>query len=418
MAQPPGASPAAACARSGGGHAPETPRQGAGAPARHRAAGGGRRPTRCMPRPLRAPGCSTSPASRAVHPRPRAATREAGSAESIGPLALWVASSAIAGASSCMPGSAPSRAAPVSQGAAGASRVWRRCGRMPEIKRHGDAVRDGSRPSPTRWRRRWPWWTTWYGASHDVDGVRIDDLLLPLPDQRPRRAAPKLPERARPRTIRPWLALPVVGRHAGSEARWRRRRSVIGWCRRLHRTVHQGAPWVRFGYQPVRLQAKPALRPPAIDGFSQYDKLYADAETLAAAGRLADYLAPQPVLVRWTARPGPASLLAARLLAGSWNPHAGAMRAGARSPAMVAAAAMPRRRKRPPPAKAGRRAAVPRQIEHSRARLPRGGGGHLHRFSMVALMQDRDGIAEALPHRAVCQFRSAECRQPRPGWPV
>jgi hypothetical protein len=50
-------------------------------------------------------------------------------------------------------------------------------------------------------------------------------------------------------------------------------------------------PWVRFGISPFGI-GRPDLRPPGVEGFSQYDQLYADVELWLEQGWM-DYCAPQ-----------------------------------------------------------------------------------------------------------------------------
>jgi len=156
----------------------------------------------------------------------------------------------------------------------------------------------------------------------------------------------------------------------------RRRRNVDELVRRLHAQIRQIKPWVRFGISPFGL-GKPALRPPDIAGFSQYDKLYADVERWLSEGWM-DYLAPQlywpraqtaqafePLLQAWRAnnplgRPIHPGLFTSRIndTPQSWQPDE-----------------------------------VLAQIDIIRRQSP--GSGHIH-FSMVALQQNRKGIADAL----------------------
>jgi uncharacterized lipoprotein YddW (UPF0748 family) len=141
----------------------------------------------------------------------------------------------------------------------------------------------------------------------------------------------------------------------------------------LHRTVHRVKPWVRFGISPFGV-GKPSLRPPGITGFSQYDKLYADAERWLEQGWL-DYWTPQlywpvareglkfPVLLDYWAAQNPQQR---HLWPGLFTSQVG----------------------RSWPARE-----VLDQLGVLRSRPA--AGGHIH-FSMNALMQDRDGLATQL----------------------
>jgi uncharacterized lipoprotein YddW (UPF0748 family) len=129
---------------------------------------------------------------------------------------------------------------------------------------------------------------------YDVDGVHIDDYFYPYPLAVPLPAGTKLA---------PGTPAPVVDftddatwkqyRAGGGKlarADWRRE-NVDHLVEQLHRTIHGIKPWVKFGISPFGL-GRPDRRPPGIEGFSQYDKLYANVELWLQSGWL-DYLAPQ-----------------------------------------------------------------------------------------------------------------------------
>jgi hypothetical protein len=75
-----------------------------------------------------------------------------------------------------------------------------------------------------------------------------------------------------------------------NRADWRRQ-NVNNLIERIHTAIHVEKPWMRFGVSPFGL-GRADRRPPGITGFSQYDKLYADVELWLANGWM-DYLAPQ-----------------------------------------------------------------------------------------------------------------------------
>ena len=202
---------------------------------------------------------------------------------------------------------------------------------------------------------------------YDIDGVHIDDYFYPYP-------------------------VPVPGGEAGAElpfpddesyARYRlgggalaredwRRANVDALVQALYRQVHEIKPWVRVGISPFGI-GKPALRPAGVVGFSQYDKLYADVERWLREGWL-DYLAPQlywpiasegqpftPLLDYWLAQ-NPADR---HIWPGLFTSQVG-------------------------------RNWQPREVIDQLALLRnRPAGGHIH-FSIVALMQDREGLATQL----------------------
>ena len=203
---------------------------------------------------------------------------------------------------------------------------------------------------------------------YDVDGIHIDDYFYPYPIAAPDGGGdldfPDEPS---------WAKYRLSGGSLPRED-WRRA-NVDALIERIHAAVHREKPRVLFGVSPFGL-GRPDLRPPAIAGFSPYDKLHADVELWLARGWL-DYLAPQlywpidapaqpfgPLLDYWTAAntagqhvwPG---LFTSRIdgTASSWSAQE-----------------------------------IMNQLALTRARHV---DGHIH-FSMSALMQNRDGIADRL----------------------
>ena len=287
----------------------------------------------------------------------------------LGPAGLVGAARRTAAASSCTPGSTPTARATRRRSRRWRRRTWRV--RQPAlVRRYGDQLwLDPGEPA---------------AAAHtlavvadvvrryDIDGVHIDDYFYPYPVKAGRRRA-ALPRR---RVLR---ALPAGG---GTLARddWRRA-NVDALVQELHAAVQRIKPWVRFGISPFGL-GRPDRRPPGISGFSQYDKLYADVERWLENGWL-DYLAPQ---LYW---PIDRAGQAFPVLLDYWMAQNRAA-----PPRLAGAVHEPGR---------ARRAAGPRALAGARDRRPGGAaaqrapaaGGHIH-FSMVALMQDRDGIATLL----------------------
>jgi uncharacterized lipoprotein YddW (UPF0748 family) len=216
---------------------------------------------------------------------------------------------------------------------------------------------------------------------YDIDGVHIDDYFYPYPVTVPP-VAPPLPNGA------PSAAADLPFPDDDTYARYRlnggalarddwRRNNVDSLVQAMHRAVHEIKPAMRFGISPFGV-GKPELRPAGISGFSQYDKLYADVERWLQNGWL-DYLAPQ--LYWQIGREG----LQFPVLLDYWlaqntrqrHVWAGLYTSQLRSPS------------NPPwPARE-----LLDQVELQRSRSQ--SGGHIH-FSMVALMQDRDGIATLL----------------------
>jgi len=205
---------------------------------------------------------------------------------------------------------------------------------------------------------------------YEVDGIHIDDYFYPYPitDSSASKAEIDFPDQ-------PSWQRYLDGGGTLARADWRRK-NVDALIERLYRGIRQTKPWVRFGISPFGLP-RPDLRPPGISGFSQYHKLYADVERWLTEGWL-DYLVPQlywpiaqrpqafaPLLEAWHGLnprgrhvwPG---LFTSRIndKADSWQPDE-----------------------------------ILNQIALVREQRP--GSGHVH-FSMVALSQNRKGLADAL----------------------
>lgn len=212
---------------------------------------------------------------------------------------------------------------------------------------------------------------------YDIDAVHIDDYFYPYPVPQDPAATPEpgKPVVERDFPDEPTWQAYVAGGGTLSRADWRRD-NVNRLIERIYRGIQKEKPWMRFGVSPFGL-GKPEKRPAGIAGFSQYDKLYADVELWLQKGWL-DYLAPQlywPIeqkaqafdvlLDYWIAEnrverhiyPG---LYTSRIdnSARSWQP-----------------------------------AEITNQIALSRTRS--GSGGQIH-FSMIALMENRKGINDAL----------------------
>jgi uncharacterized lipoprotein YddW (UPF0748 family) len=202
---------------------------------------------------------------------------------------------------------------------------------------------------------------------YDIDGIQLDDYFYPYPvngaDGRPL----PFPDDAT------WQ------RHGAGQPRdeWRRG-NVDRLLRELYRSVHEIKPHLRVGISPFGI-GRPALRPPGIEGFSQYDQLFADVERWIDEGWL-DYLAPQlywPVARSGQAFPVLLDYWQARMAGAAQKRH---LWPGLFTSSVAAAS-------KPWPA-----SEIEQQILLLRER---GAGGHLH-FSLSALLQDRDGIATRL----------------------
>lgn len=141
---------------------------------------------------------------------------------------------------------------------------------------------------------------------------------------------------------------------------------------RIHREIHQIKPWIRFGISPFGI-GRPDLRPPEIQGLSQYHKLYANVERWMAQGWF-DYLVPQ---LYW---PINKREQAFGTLLDYWhrqNTHKRHVWAGLYTSSVPNWPAQE----------------IVSQINTVRQRAP--GTGHVH-FSMVALSQNRQGLFDTL----------------------
>ena len=215
---------------------------------------------------------------------------------------------------------------------------------------------------------------------YDIDGVHIDDYFYPYPIE-----AGGGPEGALDgfAGIKPELDFPdqpawqryLLGGGKLARADWRRQ-NVNQLIEALYKGIHAEKSWVRFGISPFGL-GKPDRRPAGIVGFSQYDKLYADAETWLENGWL-DYLSPQ---LYWSIAQAPQAYgvlldywLAQNRQGRHIWPGLFTSRIGA-------------------PTKSFTPDEIVQQIGLTRSR-PKA-GGHVH-FSIAALMDNRQGISDQL----------------------
>ena len=220
---------------------------------------------------------------------------------------------------------------------------------------------------------------------YDIDGVHIDDYFYPYPI-----AAPEVAGNAQ--------ALDGNGKPAAKELdfpdgpAWERYLAAGGkldrpsWRRdnvnrlieAMYQGIHKEKSWVRFGISPFGM-GRPDRRPPGISGFSQYDKLYADAELWLEKGWL-DYFVPQLYWpIAQTAQSYP-------VLLDYWisqNPQNRHMWPGLFTSRIGA----------PAPTLSYEPKEVLDQIALTRQRPL--STGHVH-FSMVALTQNRKGISDQL----------------------
>lgn len=218
---------------------------------------------------------------------------------------------------------------------------------------------------------------------YDVDGVHIDDYFYPYPitdaqgNELPFPDAESWQRHLRSRSLDGTGGIEGNrGDDVSARADWRRAQ-VDALVERLYREVHALKPWVRVGISPFGLP-RPVRRPPGISGFSQYDKLYADVERWLEQGWL-DYLAPQ---LYW---PIAQAAQAFPLLQQAWR------EANVQGRHVWPGLFTSRIDSERNPYDADEVLAQIQLTRHAGA----ADDGHLH-FSMVALMQDRDGIATRL----------------------
>ncbi|GGE84457.1 hypothetical protein GCM10008020_31590 [Massilia psychrophila] len=223
---------------------------------------------------------------------------------------------------------------------------------------------------------------------YDIDGVHIDDYFYPYPIEAPGVAGEAAAldgngvigsnGAAKPELDFPdqpaWQRYLSAGGKL-DRAGWRRQ-NVNRLIEALYTGIHREKSWVLFGISPFGL-GKPALRPAGIAGFSQYDKLYADAELWLANGWL-DYLSPQ---LYWAIAPKPQAY---PVLLDYWVAQNGKGRHI--WPGLFTSRIGAPTKDFPPEE-------ILQQISVTRARPA--ASGHVH-FSMAALMQNRKGISDQL----------------------
>src|SRR5205823_203424 len=117
---------------------------------------------------------------------------------------------------------------------------------------------------------------------YDVDGIHIDDYFYPYPELDENKKEIPFPDDDT------WEAYKKAG---GTLSRddWRRD-AVNTFVRRMYEETKKVKPWVKVGISPFGIW-KPGF-PPGIEGFNQYEKLYADAKLWLNEGWV-DYWTPQ-----------------------------------------------------------------------------------------------------------------------------
>jgi uncharacterized lipoprotein YddW (UPF0748 family) len=219
---------------------------------------------------------------------------------------------------------------------------------------------------------------------YDVDGVHIDDYFYPYPIEAPTAKAGGEGAALDGGGVKAELDFPDQPawqryQQAGGKldrASWRRE-NVNKLIEAIYTNVHREKSWVRFGVSPFGI-GRPDRRPPGVTGFSQYDKLYADAELWLEKGWL-DYFVPQlywPITMKTQSFP---------VLMDYWlaqNPKGRHIWPGLFTS-----------RTSDGTPKAFGPDEVMQQIDLMRERPAV--NGHVH-FSMISLMQDRNGFGKRL----------------------
>ena len=208
---------------------------------------------------------------------------------------------------------------------------------------------------------------------YDIDGVHVDDYFYPYPIKGTDGRDLPFPDDETFRRHR----RSGTGTSEGERAQWRRE-NVNHFVQQMYRRVHAIKPWVQVTISPFGI-GRPDRRPSGIAGFSQYDQLHADVEHWCEQGWL-DALVPQ---LYWP-RSRPAQSF--EQLLDYWlatNPHGRHVWPGLYTSSVANGTPS-----------AWSPDEVLWQIDRQRERP--GSTGHAH-FSLQALMQDRGGLATALP---------------------
>ena len=210
---------------------------------------------------------------------------------------------------------------------------------------------------------------------YDLDGVHIDDYFYPYPIPRPGQAGDQKEKEMLDFPDDPSWKLYLTNGGRLDRSSWRRQ-NVNRLVDQLYRKIHQIKPQVLFGVSPFGI-GRPDRRPAGIEGFSQYDKLYADVELWLEKGWL-DYLAPQ---LYWPIDQKPQAF---GVLLDYWTRQNTAKRH--LWPGLFTSAINDT-------PKSWTAEEILRQTEVVRSRPAAGG---LIQFSMIALLQDRRAIATKL----------------------
>ncbi|GAB5519401.1 MAG: glycoside hydrolase family 10 protein [Rhodothermales bacterium] len=203
---------------------------------------------------------------------------------------------------------------------------------------------------------------------YDIDGVHLDDYFYPYPITDSLDQDVPFPDDPS------WAKAQAAGTTLSRDD-WRRK-NIDDFVERLYLSIKATKPHVKFGISPFGIW-RPG-HPPQIQGFDQYDKLYADAKKWLNKGWI-DYYTPQLYwAIEQTAQSYPVLL--------DWwigeNTHGRHMWPGQYTSRVGFA-----------PERAWAASEVTEQIRLTRERT--GATGTVH-FSMQAIEKNANGIADAL----------------------
>ncbi len=205
---------------------------------------------------------------------------------------------------------------------------------------------------------------------YDIDGIHFDDYFYPYPSYLKDFPEGEFPDGE---------LYAAYQKDGGELSRddWRRDQ-VNTLVREIHDLIERVKPEVRFGISPFGLY-RPGF-PSFIQGFDQYDQLYADVRLWLTEGWV-DYLAPQ---LYWPIEKPAQSFTALLRWWHENNPKGRDIYAGLYTSRLLAD-------------KPGYRdTEIPLQVEWSRLLTPEGlQPGHIH-FSIKALQQNPGGLVEKL----------------------
>lgn len=124
---------------------------------------------------------------------------------------------------------------------------------------------------------------------YDIDGIHMDDYFYPYPVTVEEKEGEKTVNELVPFPDDPsWEKAQAAG-NTLKRNDWRRE-NINRLVRQMHEDVRKLKPWVKFGISPFGI-GRPG-KPPQIEGFDQYESLYADTQKWFQEGWV-DYLTPQ-----------------------------------------------------------------------------------------------------------------------------